>query len=158
MHARDALLIPKCPSVCLTVTCSELDYYSLLAAVLMCRKLCTIAAETVVSVVQRQFSFLLFFCNNTEDIKGKPHGFSNLAHLWQMFWGPSAMLSRLLYCSLCSYFLFCSGANAASVPFVLYFSVDFVELFWNELQTHICFCFASPSCLCVTSCTIANLN
>lgn len=63
----------------------------------------------------------------------------------------------LLSVLLLSVLFLCIGVTTASVPFVFYFG-GHVELFWNELQTHICFWFGSPSCLCVTSCTIANLN
>lgn len=133
------------------------DYYNLFAAVLMCRKLCTIASETVVSVVQRQFSFLLFFFNNTEDIKGKPHGFSNLAHLWQMFGDlrPCCLVSSI---TLCAPF-FCSvlvhWCLCPIFPFIL---VELWSCFGMNCRTHICFRFVSPSCLYLTSCTIANLN
>lgn len=67
-------------------TSSVRDYYNLLGAVSMCKNLCTIAAKmVVVSFGQRQFSSLLIFFNNIEDLKGKPDRFNNISHLCQMF-------------------------------------------------------------------------
>lgn len=66
------------------------------------------------------------------------------------------VLSPLLLSVLLLSVLFsCVGVTTASITFVLYFG-GLVGLFWNELQTHICFWFVSPSCLCVTSYTIVT--
>lgn len=116
------------------------------------------AQAAVVSAVQRQFSALLVFCNNLEDPKGKAHGFKDVFTSVDVG-RPAAMSSRLLSSSLCSFFLFrCRSVTTASVPFALYFG-GLVELDPGlNFQTHICFGFVSPSCLCVTSCTIFKLN